>query len=65
MSLLSFYGFCSLLMCDDPTIHQASHDAMSKYLDQKAQELGFKDWIEAFHKMELTKNDLNISIQIG
>ena len=48
--LLTLQALCTLLMCDDPSILTPDErEAIEKYADKESREMGFDNWIDAYH----------------
>ena len=48
--LLTLQALCTLLMCDDPTnLTPDAREAIEKYADKESREMGFDNWIDAYH----------------
>ncbi len=53
MNLEELKAFLTLLMCSDPwpVPENYGNDLLQKFADSESQRHGFRDWIEAYHKL--------------
>ena len=48
--LLTLQALCTLLMCDDPSnLTPDARESIEKYADKESREMGFDNWIDAYH----------------
>jgi len=51
-------ALCVLLMCDDPTdLTKLQRESIESFADAEAQRLGYKDWSDALHNIDVVKGD--------